>query len=397
MDDSTSCDTADNTANDTLGRRASNLLAIPQRQGRCGSCWAFSSAHAYTDQLSITNKTRHPVLSAEYPVTCFTNDTYIYGGNGCCGSYFSNSGFVFYQMKGTVTEECVPYTLQDVGDDNKVEELKGACHSECDDPDEETFEPEALKLHGYKLVQTEEEAIEALANGPLVTAMIMPEDFSIYKCGVYSTCTDQLLMVGHAVEVVDYGTSEQGVDFWVVKNSWGDSWGEGGYFRIKRGVRYFGVGGYVAAVLSRSVPVTNFTINASTCVRMEVESPEDDMIIISAANYSIEVLNNQTNIQCPQGPPLRYPTQPLSFRSILDASLQVVEGIWITILLQVDIEGCIPPAWANVNITVLYSTNNTFNLTEVSEFEYFSASSSSTMKINLIVLFVAAVLGLAMF
>ena len=78
--------------------------------------------------------------------------------------------------------------------------------------------------------------IEALRTGPVLARMDVSCRFFDYRCGVFcfDSCTDRLAG-GHAVEIVDYGTTSSGIDFWVVKNSWGDDWGEGGYFRIRRG------------------------------------------------------------------------------------------------------------------------------------------------------------------
>jgi len=47
--------------------------------------------------------------------------------------------------------------------------------------------------------------------------------------------------VNHAVQAVGYGTDESGMDFWIVKNSWGERWGDSGYFKIERGVNMCGV------------------------------------------------------------------------------------------------------------------------------------------------------------
>ena len=50
----------------------------------------------------------------------------------------------------------------------------------------------------------------------------------------------------HSVTVVGYSTDSYGWDFWTIKNSWGAQWGEGGYFRLARGLGHCGVGSYIS-------------------------------------------------------------------------------------------------------------------------------------------------------
>jgi len=70
------------TPNGRLGRRTSGLLAPPQDQGSCGSCWAFAATNTYTDTSSIRANQRTDLLSSQYPMTCTTQVS-----NGCCGAY----------------------------------------------------------------------------------------------------------------------------------------------------------------------------------------------------------------------------------------------------------------------------------------------------------------------
>jgi C1A family cysteine protease len=69
-----------------------------------------------------------------------------------------------------------------------------------------------------------------------------------YTSGVYNNpnCTTSL---NHAVELIGWGTqrasgSTPAIDYWIMKNSWGTSWGEKGYFRMKRGVNMCGMNEY---------------------------------------------------------------------------------------------------------------------------------------------------------
>lgn len=73
----------------------------------------------------------------------------------------------------------------------------------------------------------------AVAKQPLSIALAASSStFQLYKSGIIST-TACGTSVNHAVTLVGYGTAN-GVDYWVIRNSWGSSWGESGYARILR-------------------------------------------------------------------------------------------------------------------------------------------------------------------
>ena len=83
----------------------------------------------------------------------------------------------------------------------------------------------------------EQQILEAVGSvGPVSIAFDVSNDFMDYSGGVFvdSTCLQDPEHVNHAVLIVGYG-NENGQDYWIVKNSWGPSWGEDGYFRILRG------------------------------------------------------------------------------------------------------------------------------------------------------------------
>lgn len=90
----------------------------------------------------------------------------------------------------------------------------------------------------------ETEAVDCLYNsGPISVAFQVVSDFRSYKSGVYSStaCKNGADNVNHAVLAVGYGT-ENNKNYWIVKNSWGATWGDNGFFKIERGVNMCGMG-----------------------------------------------------------------------------------------------------------------------------------------------------------
>ena len=98
------------------------------------------------------------------------------------------------------------------------------------------------------------------SHGAVLTGVAAGGAFSQYKGGIFSGCSSTA-EPDHAVVVVGYG-SQDGVDFWLVKNSWGSSWGENGYIRVKRGVQMCGIGGGVVTV--SCAPTTNNPTTTTT-------------------------------------------------------------------------------------------------------------------------------------
>ena len=76
-------------------------------------------------------------------------------------------------------------------------------------------------------------------HGAVQTTVGANSEFGQYKGGVFAGCTGS--STNHAVVVVGYGT-ENGVDYWLVKNSWSKRWGDNGYIKIQRGVGMCGIG-----------------------------------------------------------------------------------------------------------------------------------------------------------
>jgi len=91
---------------------------------------------------------------------------------------------------------------------------------------------------------------EIMTNGPVTGAFTVFDDFPTYKSGVYQP-TSSTELGGHAIKIMGWGV-ENGVDYWLVANSWNEDWGDKGTFKIIRGVDSCGIESNVVAGLVRT-------------------------------------------------------------------------------------------------------------------------------------------------
>ena len=366
-------------AYDELQRRASGLLATPRNQGNCGSCWAFASVHAYTDKLSIRDDQQAMPFSAEYNTRCFSPN----GRNGCCGATDMVEAVFFLQERGTVTDTCLPYTLTDYppeaptlvrwffNSDLFTKKFKSrnplVCPSACTGTG--NFNPSANRVASVRLSVTEEQVITRLdAGDTFVAAMHVGPEFQGYRCGVFigPVINEITRKVNHMIEIVDYSNSSfPGTPYWVAKNSWGTEFGEGGYFRIARGLTQLEhflslelgggtVGGQESDFSSAR--------QASVCAAETVTAPDQDMLIRSAANTAVSEINSGNLIQCRD--PSRSATVTLT--NIINATQQVIEGYELEIGIEANVEGCSVSEDAIFLLTVDTSLDGSFTLTNYS-------------------------------
>ncbi|KAM7357973.1 cathepsin K2 [Cochliomyia hominivorax] len=189
-------------------------------QGECGSCWSFAvtgaiEGHVFRKTGKLIN------LSEQNLIDCGKEE---YGLAGCDGG-FQEYGFEFVTTQnGIAAGEKYPYVDKkqtcSYKDNLKVAEIKG--FATIDPKDEETMK---------KIVAT---------LGPLACSVNGLESLLLYKSGIYADEKCNEGEVNHSVLVVGYG-SENGLDYWIVKNSWNKVWGEEGYFRLPRGKNFCGI------------------------------------------------------------------------------------------------------------------------------------------------------------
>lgn len=200
--------------------RIRGVVSPVKNQGKCGSCWTFSATGAIESHLSIQTG-KAPINVSEQQLVDCAGD---FDNQGCNGGLPSHAFEYLRYAGGIETGEDYPYLAVD-----------GTCHF-----DKKLI---AARVTGsYNVTfQDEAELIQKLATvGPISIAFQVTKDFSSYSSGVYNnpTCSTLPQEVNHAVLAVGYSLSER---YYIVKNSWGENWGEHGYFRIRMGANMCGL------------------------------------------------------------------------------------------------------------------------------------------------------------
>lgn len=194
-----------------------NVMTPVRDQGQCGSCWAFASAGTIEGNWNIKYKTSPTQwLSTQQLVDCDTNSS------GCDGGWTLGAIYYYGKDVGLMSETEYPYkAVANTCDSAKIANAK------------------KIKSIGTRYCQTctIDTWFGYLAKGPIGISSYVTDNWFYYTGGIYSIKECNSNSSNHAVIAVGWGidtdTNGNVTEYAIVRNSWGESWGEKGYIRIK--------------------------------------------------------------------------------------------------------------------------------------------------------------------
>lgn len=197
-----------------------NWVTPVKNQENCGACWDFATVGAWESRIRIAKNNPDFVVdkSEQFILSC--------SSGSCDGGYYVDedgaASFIF--LFGCPDESCFPYGAPY---DTR------SCSEKCSD-----WQSSATKIHSGALISFSGSpspdyiaAIKtALLNGPVATMFDVYDDFYSYQSGIYQYSSGSN-SGGHGVVIIGWDDTTTPA-CWIAKNSWGESWGENGFFRI---------------------------------------------------------------------------------------------------------------------------------------------------------------------
>ena len=201
----------------SLDWRKQGIVSAVKNQGGCGSCWAFSATESVESAVAkATGKLL--TLSPQQFVDCVPNPREC-GGTGGCGGSVAALAFNWTVRNGLALSDAYPYSEKD-----------GTCKKKAN-----------VGISGWTHLPTNNYAtlMHAVATAGPISISASDVHWTHYEEGIFDgdlngKCEEPNgVVISHVIQLVGYG-SDGGHDYWLIRNSWGTSWGEEGYMKLRR-------------------------------------------------------------------------------------------------------------------------------------------------------------------
>ncbi|GMH51523.1 hypothetical protein TrRE_jg2413 [Triparma retinervis] len=205
----------------------------------CGACYIFAATSALADRIRLARgdtSSKEVDLAVQSILNCDTYDNGCHGGDPI-------TVYQYIHENGIPEETCQLYAAEghDTGRTCNAIDVCMDCapgSSTCTAVDDSVYY--SYGVDEYGLVNGTDAMINELQRGPIACTVAVTDDFENYDGGIFEDTTGDTSM-DHSISLVGYGTDENGVDYWIGRNSWGTYWGEGGFFQIVRGTNNLGI------------------------------------------------------------------------------------------------------------------------------------------------------------
>jgi C1A family cysteine protease len=177
-------------------------------QRQCGACWAFATMAVIEGNWQMTGRALEDHLSAQQLLDCDKDDS------ACDGGWYEGS-LGYLKSNYAILNKNYPYYNYSTG----------FCNYQ--------YVPKtAIRIDGYNWVESDDNGVyELLKRGPIGIAVAVDDNWMDYESGIYDgPCENE---INHAVTCVGYGITDDATEYWLVRNSWGLNWGEGGHIKIQ--------------------------------------------------------------------------------------------------------------------------------------------------------------------